>query len=81
MHPTSNEASKRAAGSPLPSELRAQLAAFVERHGEVETTARLGIGRLTLARALGGLGLRRGTIVLVRVALQDLEVPADQSAP
>ena len=48
---------------------RARLARIVALHGEGATVTRLAIPRNTLARALGGLGLRRGTVLAIRAAL------------
>lgn len=75
-----NTQTQRATGSPLPDELRASLAEFVRAHGEEKAIESLGLSRITLARAMAGLGLRRGTIVLVRVGLQNVQLPSGQSA-
>jgi hypothetical protein len=64
-----DQRSKSKAAQPLPPEDRHALAAFVERVGEQGTLDALGIGRPALARALGGLGIRRGTAVLIRLGL------------
>ncbi len=50
------------AGQPLAPELRRQIAELIAAEGERATCRRLEIPRATLARAVGGLGLRRPTI-------------------
>ena len=53
------------AGEPLAPQLRRQIADLIERDGESATYRRLEIPRATLARAVGGLGLRRPTIAWI----------------
>jgi hypothetical protein len=49
------------AGTPLENASRERLAGLVTEHGEAWVLKRFNVSRQTLARALGGLGLRRGT--------------------
>jgi hypothetical protein len=44
--------------------------ALVEAHGERATCEKLGIPRLTLARILGSLTVRRGSLALLRAGLE-----------
>jgi len=60
-------------GQSLPSVERARIEALIAANGESATVLKLGIPRQTLARALGGLGLRVGTIVLLRQQLAKLD--------
>lgn len=57
-------------GRPLPEELRAHLVALVGKLGEKGCCTQLQLSRTTLSRAMAGLGLRRGTITLIREALR-----------
>lgn len=54
---------------PLPDDLRGQLAALVAKHGESAVCQRAGLSNATLARALAGLGINRGTVAAVRAVL------------
>jgi hypothetical protein len=63
-------------GEPLGDHLRHQLAEIVRTSGEHGALKHLGIPRATLARALAGLGLRRGTIAMLRGRL--FEVTKDK---
>jgi DNA invertase Pin-like site-specific DNA recombinase len=65
--------SNRAFGAPLTEEQRARIKRLVDRVGETEAARRLGLPRQTLARALAGLGLRRGTAVLFIQQLDALD--------
>ena len=58
------------AGFELPADLRTELADFVRAHGERQSTEILGLPSQTLARALGGLGVRRATAFLVEARLR-----------
>lgn len=49
--------------------LRAQLRAYVERHGEHRAAERLGCAKSTIARALASLPCQAGTVALVERAL------------
>jgi hypothetical protein len=57
-------------GEPLPDDLRQRLADLVSKIGERATLDRLQISRGTLSRALAGLGMQRGTHMLIRAALR-----------
>jgi hypothetical protein len=59
-------------GNPLPLAVRDQLAWLVAEHGERAVCDRLRIARTALARALAGLGLRRGTIFQIEAALREV---------
>jgi hypothetical protein len=48
---------------------REQIRALVVATGDVGSARSLGVSRQTLARAIAGLGLRRGTVALLRVQL------------
>lgn len=54
-------------GAPLDADLAAQIRSLVARVGERRAVQTLGVSRECLARALAGLGLRRGTALLIRV--------------
>lgn len=60
-------------GIPLPSPVRDRLSRYVERVGEHEAVAALGISRNALARALGGLRLYGTTRNLIRDRLDRIE--------
>lgn len=68
-------ATRGAQGEPAPQVMREALAAMLQEHGETATIQRLGIGRQTLARILGGMTVRRGTLALVCAALSAPETP------
>lgn len=58
--------------APLPSALRARLAAVVkECGGERGASERLRIHADTITRALAGLDIRQGTAALIEVRLQE----------
>lgn len=48
-------------GTPAPAKHIAALRSMIGKLGEEKTATELGIGRSTLARVLGGLGLRKVT--------------------
>lgn len=52
---------------------QSRLAAAHKRLGEPELIRVTGINRATLARVLGGLNVRAGTLLLVDAALDELE--------
>lgn len=54
---------------PLTDDERAALMLEVRRAGEPSAIRRLGVPRQTLARAIAGLSLRAGTILVIREAL------------
>ena len=60
--------------SELPKELtakeRAELRKVIDSDGETAVRARTGLSREALARVVAGLGVRRGTIALARLALK-----------
>jgi hypothetical protein len=51
------------------AEERRALHALIEKFGERALVAKLNVSRQALGRALAGLGVRRGTIALVRAGL------------
>ncbi|UQA61445.1 hypothetical protein [Polyangium aurulentum] len=53
----------------LSAEERRALHALIEKFGERALVAELNVSRQALGRALAGLGVRRGTIALVRAGL------------
>ena len=53
----------------LSAEERRALHALIEKFGERALLAELNVSRQALGRALAGLGVRRGTIALVRAGL------------
>lgn len=53
----------------LSAEERRALHALIESFGERALVAELNVSRQALGRALAGLGVRRGTIALVRAGL------------
>lgn len=57
-------------GAPLGGRERDALGRLVRERGEYEVVRDFEIGRATLARALAGLGLRRGTLALIRERLR-----------
>ena len=59
-------------GAPLPEPERTQLRKIVDERGEARALVVLELNRQTLARALGGLGLRRGSHALIRDRLRAL---------
>lgn len=63
------------ASAPLPPDLRARLQTIVDERGEAGALAALpDLSRNTLARALGQLPIRRGTVELIRKALDGVTV-------
>jgi hypothetical protein len=60
----------------LPAELRDELRARVDRDGADKVSAAIGLPIQTLARALAGLPVRRGTVALVRLGLLETSLPA-----
>ena len=56
---------------PTDAVLRRRLKQFVDERGERLALEALGIPKQTLARALSGLNVRRGTIALVTMALDN----------
>lgn len=57
-------------GTPLASALHALLHEHVRRDGEPAVRARLGVCAHTMARALAGLGVSRGTALAIRDVLE-----------
>lgn len=68
------------APTPLAAELRARLAAAVEREGEEHVRRRIGLARDSFARALGGLTVARGTAAIIRAALDTSTDPGPLAA-
>jgi hypothetical protein len=77
MHNASRSAH---APAPLAPDLRARLAAAVERDGEENLRRRIGLARDSFARALGGLTITRGTAVIIREALDAAADPGPPAA-
>lgn len=66
--------------APLAEGLRVRLAALVEVRGEAAVMATIPATRATLARALAGLGIRRGTAKLVELAIAEMEATPPSEA-
>jgi hypothetical protein len=64
-----------ASGTPLDTSTIEALRALVTRVGETRALQMLGIPRSTLERGMAGLGLRRGTIMMIDVGLERLGTP------
>ena len=64
-------------GSPLGDAEREALHRAVRDDGEYDVIKEFAIGRPTLARALAGLGLRRGTIAQISDRLRDRAAARD----
>jgi len=60
----------------LSAEERRALHALIEKFGERALVAELNVSRQALGRALAGLGVRRGTIALVRAGLASPNIRA-----
>lgn len=69
----------RSTFAPAPPEVIAAVAAIVRERGERGAFQLFEFSRLTLARVLGGLGVRAGTLALVRERLA--AVKADTKGP
>lgn len=59
-------------GLPLPDVTRERLRVFVDAHGDYEAANLLGVGHPTLARALAGLRLKRGSATAIERGLDAL---------
>lgn len=70
MEPTPKQTRPHLNGQALPEESRAQLAELVGVQGESSAARSLGICRATIARAVAGARLRRGSVALLEVALR-----------
>lgn len=68
------------APAPLSPDLRARLAAEVQREGEENVRRRIGLARDSFARALGGLTIARGTAAIIRAALDTSTDPGPLAA-
>jgi hypothetical protein len=64
-----SHAARGAQGEAAPQEMRDALAAMIRDQGETTVVRRFGIGRQTLARLVGGLPVRAGTLALMRAGL------------
>lgn len=60
----------------LSADERRALHALIEKFGERALLAELNVSRQALGRALAGLGVRRGTVALVRAGLASLNLQA-----
>lgn len=59
-------------GTPLADETRRHLKSLVEKIGEYEAAKAIGIGYPSIARAIAGLGLRKGTVVAIQMKLAQI---------
>lgn len=57
-------------GIPLESDVLDRLRKFVNEKGDKIAAEILGIGRISVVRAAAGLGLRRGTVFVIKTKLQ-----------
>lgn len=72
--PASTPPPTRGTFAPAPPEVVAAVAAIVRERGERGAFQLFGFSRLTLARVLGGLGVRAGTVALIRERLAAVKV-------
>jgi hypothetical protein len=63
-------------GEPLTPALRKRLEAFVAEHGEAQVAQQIGLATSTLARALAGLPVYRGTVRIIETAFEQQGVKA-----
>ena len=56
---------------PLDDDLLARLRAFVKVHGEKTAAELFGLGSISIVRAAAGLGLRRGTVFVIKTKLDE----------
>ena len=54
----------------MPLPLRRELAALVQKDGDLAVSTKLHVARLSIVRALAGCGMRRGTILQFEAALR-----------
>lgn len=64
---------KHGQGHPLPDATRERLRVFVDTHGDYAAANHLGVGSPTVARALAGLRLKRGTVTAIEARLDAIE--------
>ena len=67
--------SNRAFGVPLSPIEVAAVRIVVRAHGVAEAARRLGVSRGVVERGLGGLGIRLGSVALLRMALTRIAEP------
>jgi hypothetical protein len=75
-----NERTRRANLTVAPLALRDTLRAAVLSEGETETCERLGVARLTIARAVAGFWIAEATILLLEAKLAAPAAPSRQLA-
>jgi hypothetical protein len=66
-------------GIPLDDNLLAQLRAFVHERGVEQTAKLFDLGQISIVRAIGGLGLRRGTVFVIKTKLLDLSAMVEDN--
>jgi hypothetical protein len=59
---------------------RSALRALVDRIGVLAAVAKLGVSREPITRAIAGMPVRRGTIAILRTALDGLNAEAPDAA-
>lgn len=65
-------------GTPLPEKIRRRVARLVPVWGETPLRKKLQVSRSTLERALAGLPLRRGSLLLITGNLPDEDGGSDE---
>jgi hypothetical protein len=77
MHRTTHPAKPNALGVIPPEPVQAAVRALIQSAGEREAGEKLTLDRTTLARVAAGLGVRKGTLALVRERLRALSIDHD----
>jgi hypothetical protein len=69
LHSTDSRTAIRPQGIIAPDDVRAAVIALAKEKGEIGAARHLEMSRASIARVLGGLTVRRGTIALARARL------------
>lgn len=67
---------RQSKGEGVPPELLAKLRAAAAELGEQKLIERLGLNPMTVARAVGGFGVNRGTVAAVQLFLNERDKAA-----